>query len=828
MPTFYALIIGINEYQHDRILHLQGCVNDAEGFANYLHTYIDKTKYKLAVQKLYSHSEYPDNQKPTRVRILQTLQSYIGNVKQGDVFCLFYAGHGSYEQAHAYFQSPTGWLSSIVPCDSGMLDANQRPVYDILSVELRHILRQIWNNGQPEIIFIQDSCHSERATRDYSAWKNAEQYAKRMVEASQHPNFNKPRQASEYSAFDTNIQTAIARATPTTGQAQTPTTSQLPFAQASPEAPHIHLAACAFDESAHEDNTGSVPHGIFSKTLLELLAQTNGKISYNDLEKRLRLNIEKKFPQTPNLYVRSDDPTKRFTQFLGSNVLREDYIYNVVVTQNPETAQVDWTLDVGAIQGLPILKNDEKIAIELLDWDLNLISKAHIDYVLPTTSLLKPEQPNLPTDKLYKARIDASALVRVERKLNVYIEPEKSIGATVWDRIFNEICTNLSDDVQQSAQPAYTLSLLENQLHLYKLKDDKTEQLVCKTAIVAQPTSEPAPAVWAMSRNTWERYDEQDNLRLCDATWSVQPATAELWDLLVYGIVMYLQRTEKQFPVPIAKSQILHFDTFRTSAPCQPLQTWIQWTATEAQAEYIIRSHDQQFALTLPQSEMPIAEPLRPSSALAAAQLCDYLQRMAQFKQRRFLYNPHPLRVQSFADIKLTLFFIDKNNSNKRYTIELKSDAPNYGKLPLTFLPNATGLLGMSNVDIQLSYQSESNEPLYVAILAMEFDQTIRPLVDVTPLQPTSQPPTLVNGVAQPLTMETHLKTYPAAFRQGYFKILVGFTQFDIAPLLQAGLPRPRVKTPDVVDANLRTHRTRGNKAADWNAFTIPFEYNFL
>ena len=224
----------------------------------------------------------------------------------------------------------------------------------------------------------------------------------------------------------------------------------------------------------------------------------------------------------------------------------------------------------------------------------------------------------------------------------------------------------------------------------------------------------------------------------------------------------------------------------------------------------------------------PSTRSSRPSSALAAAQLCDYLQRMAQFKQRRFLYNPHPLRVQSFADIKLALSFTDKNNGYKRYTIELKSDAPNYGKLPLTFAPNATGVLGMSNVDIQLSYQSESNEPLYVAILAMEFDQTIRPLVDVTPLQPTSQPPTLVNGVAQPLTMETHLKTYPAAFRQGYFKILVGFTQFDIAPLLQTGLPRPRVKTSDVADVNLRTHRTRGNKAADWNAFTIPFEYNFL
>ena len=162
MPTFHALIIGINQYAPP-ISSLRGCVNDANAIENALKKYVDTQAYSLQIQKLITAEGFVQ---PTRQHILAALESYAGKVQAEDVFFLFYAGHGSREKAHPDFRTSTGELSTLVPMDSGVLDkASNRPIFDILSVELRVLLYNIWKHAKAEMIFVQDSCHSEKSTR---------------------------------------------------------------------------------------------------------------------------------------------------------------------------------------------------------------------------------------------------------------------------------------------------------------------------------------------------------------------------------------------------------------------------------------------------------------------------------------------------------------------------------------------------------------------------------------------------------------------------------------------------------------------------------------
>ncbi len=196
MKNFHALFIGVDAYQ--KVSSLNGCVNDALMMFEYLNTTIDQKSYHFQAQFLLSiHSgkasefskrfqnykfDYEVNAKknlPTRDNILNRIKQYQNIVAPGDVFFLFYAGHGSTETAHPYFDEDTGDLQTLVPSDARVQvrvkntktgKETTTKIKDVLDKEIRFLLRKIWEKGTEEhpveMIFIQDSCHSAGASRD--------------------------------------------------------------------------------------------------------------------------------------------------------------------------------------------------------------------------------------------------------------------------------------------------------------------------------------------------------------------------------------------------------------------------------------------------------------------------------------------------------------------------------------------------------------------------------------------------------------------------------------------------------------------------------------
>jgi hypothetical protein len=185
MKNFHALFIGVDAYQ--KVTPLNGCVNDALMMFEYLNETVDRKAYNFQPTFLLSIHENKSDEYikrfegyginytinaaenlPTRNNMLGTLKNFQTKVVAGDVFFLFYAGHGSTEAAHPYFEEETGILQTLVPRDARVVVEGKK-TKDVLDKEVRMLLRKIWENGTEsnpvEMIFIQDSCHSAGATR---------------------------------------------------------------------------------------------------------------------------------------------------------------------------------------------------------------------------------------------------------------------------------------------------------------------------------------------------------------------------------------------------------------------------------------------------------------------------------------------------------------------------------------------------------------------------------------------------------------------------------------------------------------------------------------
>jgi hypothetical protein len=81
--NYYALIIGIDEYNGTSWRKLKNGVNDAKAMEQLL-----KTKYKFEVFKtLY-------NAQATRAKIIESLEWLVANVKSNDNVLIYYSGHG--------------------------------------------------------------------------------------------------------------------------------------------------------------------------------------------------------------------------------------------------------------------------------------------------------------------------------------------------------------------------------------------------------------------------------------------------------------------------------------------------------------------------------------------------------------------------------------------------------------------------------------------------------------------------------------------------------------------------------------------------------------
>jgi hypothetical protein len=398
----YALFIGINTYENEKVANLSGCIQDAQRLLNYIEANLNQEKYELKVKTLFTGSE----NSPTRQNIIENIQTHLGQATKEDMILLFYAGHGSKEKAPVQFKEADGNFQTLVPCDARNSTATGGTIRNILDKELRFLLHQLWEKERPEIVFIQDSCHSTGASRaseqltvvleELKALEQElqEEEAQEISAANPQPRFAEPTDVEKRgdlwstSTVDELLEnyTGLKNAP----EWMTAALAASEGAEASfelPMAEHIHLAACDKHQFAYEI---PLKGGVFTSNLLDILEASQNTISYQDLFNRIRMNIGGVYQQTPDLYVHSPNYQKRHEIFLGDLLIhkkipaqRDIDVFNGFYPVVPK-GRTGWQIKAGELELLPSLEGQiQAIPIEVFLQDQQLTGNANavIDYV---------------------------------------------------------------------------------------------------------------------------------------------------------------------------------------------------------------------------------------------------------------------------------------------------------------------------------------------------------------------------------------------------------------------------------------------------------------
>ena len=324
----YALIVGIDKYPSEVILQqsvrfpaLRGCVHDAKAVTAYL-----ETSPPAEVDTLLLTDE-----KATKTAIVEAFRSHLGQAKAGDVALFYFSGHGTQEWADKTVW--TGETDGRLECLACYYTAQTADSFLLADKELRYLIGQLAANKpaneRPQIMAIFDCCHSGDNTRNGELMTTAfADVAERRIP------FSFGQRTWDHFIFSNTISEATVR--------------QQGVAKAIPEGTHVQLSACESDESALEVSG----EGVFTKTLLTVLRQAGGPISYYSLRSRVRQYLRNVFDQRPRIYVANGDDALLYANFLNqpgqANALTTGEV--VYVPTNSGTGR--WVMNRGAIHGV--------------------------------------------------------------------------------------------------------------------------------------------------------------------------------------------------------------------------------------------------------------------------------------------------------------------------------------------------------------------------------------------------------------------------------------------------------------------------------------------
>lgn len=374
--NLYSLIVGINDYQF--VTKLGGCVNDANRVNQYFESVTKNSEFEY-------HPLILTDAKATKKNIEDAFLNHLTQAGENDVVVYYFSGHGAQENSDPVWNrfESDGGLETQVCYDSR--DDNGTP--DLADKELRYLIHQV-SLKNPHIVVISDSCHSGDNTRtDLVKRKLNEEFDEDgNIIASRLSGFSLKRSWDKFCFSDKISKDLVGNAAV--------------LSDVLPQGRHIQMSACKDRELAYEMR-GS---GIFTSMLLNVLERSEGNISYTDLRQRIRHSITGKFNQVPQIYTSSGDATELQQAFLGGAAVKEPFYYNV---QRNFRSSIGWTLDIGAIHGIPT-NTDSGLVVEIRDTkDKSIIlTTATVKKVLPgMTQLEIADQSKLHSKTQYFATI---------------------------------------------------------------------------------------------------------------------------------------------------------------------------------------------------------------------------------------------------------------------------------------------------------------------------------------------------------------------------------------------------------------------------------------
>ncbi|EDR08533.1 uncharacterized protein LACBIDRAFT_297307 [Laccaria bicolor S238N-H82] len=244
-PRLYALIIGINNYDHQRKLH--GAVPDADAIKDYLVNELKVPEGQIVNLR---------NSEASRTAIIDAFNRLRDHpdIKEDDPILIYYAGHGGTLSAPPGWESGSGAkIQTIVPQDYDPTEGKE--VYPIPDRTIGGLIDGIANKKGNNITVVFDCCHSGSGTRDDEAEEH-----ERFTRAADFTIPGKPVDVTISIPKDLDL--PIWQKDSATRGARVP----VGFVNKGVRS-HILLAACSADELAKEEKG----HGCFTSAFLALL-----------------------------------------------------------------------------------------------------------------------------------------------------------------------------------------------------------------------------------------------------------------------------------------------------------------------------------------------------------------------------------------------------------------------------------------------------------------------------------------------------------------------------------------------------------------------------
>ncbi len=320
-----ALLIAVDQYHPDsNVRPLAGCLNDVSAVRKFL---LDHYSDQLPDPE--KQIRILRNEQATRAGVIDAFRDHLGLAGPDDTVLIYFSGHGAQNITAAEFQpfvpddKEEGWV---------LYDSRLPGHFDLADKEIALLLEAI-GQGQPAVVLISDSCHSGSVTRgseDFAGWKP------RFIPGSKEPR-----------PLDSYLNGEYRKRLDQQNMLSIPATR------------HIVFSACDNKEVAWESDEKC---GVFTRALLDILAENGGSIRYADVYTRVCASIR--------TYTRQQNPQ---ADALGGFNPRDGFLgkpvpaglqrrYSVYFDEKSQA----WRIHMGAAHGLRT-DTDEVIAVRLFD-----------------------------------------------------------------------------------------------------------------------------------------------------------------------------------------------------------------------------------------------------------------------------------------------------------------------------------------------------------------------------------------------------------------------------------------------------------------------------
>ncbi|KAK0215164.1 caspase domain-containing protein [Armillaria nabsnona] len=325
---FFALVIGINEYQHVKP-KLSGAVPDANQFESFLRTTLQKT--------LVGDIKSLRDGEATRSAIIQNMKALKYNqqiVKDKTAIIIYYAGHGGRAKKPESWKDwpgTQGQIELICPVDAQSkaatnCSAGERPVVEsIPDRTINYILRDLSAAKGNNITLIFDCCHSAGMNRALNS------------------NGMVVRGLVDILTISAECDTDIVSLERGHSNRETPSSNEVHEGSCASWDTHILLAACARGQEARERDS----RGDFTRALLNVLVTVPiFNLTYRSLMDSLKMPPDSS--QTPHLDGKHTN--RRLFTFSESEEAVADSMIHCSPLKRPH--DIGLSLQAGSIQGV--------------------------------------------------------------------------------------------------------------------------------------------------------------------------------------------------------------------------------------------------------------------------------------------------------------------------------------------------------------------------------------------------------------------------------------------------------------------------------------------